>query len=48
MLDSVKGLLEKVRDRQMAGGKRGFSEEKIAKNIKEKSRKADGKVSLLN
>jgi hypothetical protein len=37
MFDSVKGLLEKVREKQMVNAKRGFSEEKLSKNVEEKS-----------
>lgn len=48
MIESLKGLLEKVKEKQTINAKRGFSEEKLTKNVPEKIRKPEGKVSLLN
>ncbi len=47
-MNSMKGILDKVREKQLINAKRGFSEEKMTKNVDEKSRKIEGKVSLLN
>lgn len=48
MKDSVKGILEKVKQRQIQEGKRGYSEEKLPKPVRDISKKMDGKPSILN